>query len=93
LGYNPIGAILQSMGPTVTAHLSQQTLATLTGQAFFPNAIADPFMSALRATFYLSAILCFVAAICSALRSKKATNATTGSSENAASTSNKVRDR
>jgi MFS family permease len=71
LGYNPIGTLLQSMGPTVAATLSQNTLNILTGQTFFPNAIASPFMTALTQVFIIGAILCFIAAACSALRGKK----------------------
>ena len=71
LGYNPIGTLLQAMGPTVTASLSQNTLNVLTGQTFFPNAIASPFMTALTQAFIIAAILCFLAAVFSALRGKK----------------------
>jgi MFS family permease len=71
LGYNPIGTLLQGMGPTAAATLSQNTRNILTGQTFFPNAIASPFMTALTQVFIIGAILCFIAAACSALRGKK----------------------
>jgi EmrB/QacA subfamily drug resistance transporter len=71
LGYNPIGTLLQSMGPTITASMPQNTLNILTGQTFFPNAIASPFMTALTEAFIIAAILCFAAAAFSALRGKK----------------------
>jgi hypothetical protein len=71
LGYNPIKTLLQTMGPTITSSLPQNTLATLTSQSFFPNAISGPFMTALTEAFIIAAILCFAAAICSALRGKK----------------------
>jgi MFS family permease len=71
LGYNPVGTILHTMGPTVAASLPQKTMNILTGQTFFPNAIASPFMSALTTAFIISALLCFLAAMFSALRGKK----------------------
>jgi EmrB/QacA subfamily drug resistance transporter len=67
LGYNPIGTLLQGMGP-IAAGLPQITMTTLTGQTFFPNTIAAPFMSALTLAFIIAAILCFLAAVFSALR-------------------------
>jgi EmrB/QacA subfamily drug resistance transporter len=70
LGYNPISTILQSMGAAASA-IPQHTLSILKGQAFFPNAIAQPFMSALTTAFIIGAVLCFLAAVCSALRGKK----------------------
>ena len=71
LGYNPIGTLLQSMGPAVTSGLSASTYGTLTSQSFFPNAISGPFMTALTEAFVIAAVLCFAAAVCSALRGKK----------------------
>jgi len=71
LGYNPVGTLLNSMGPSVAANLPQNTLNTITGQTFFPNAISSPFMTALTTAFIIGAILCFLAAICSGLRGKK----------------------
>ena len=71
LGYNPIGTLLQSMGPAVTSSIPQHTLSVITGQTFFPNAISAPFMTALTEAFIIAAILCFAAALCSALRGKK----------------------
>ena len=71
LGYNPIHTLLQGMGPAVSASLSQNTLNILQGPSFFPNAIASPFMTALTQAFIIAAILCFAAAICSALRGKQ----------------------
>ncbi len=73
LGYNPIGTMLHGMGP-IAAGLPQSTLNTLTSQTFFPNAIATPFMTALTTAFIFAAILCFLAAVFSALRGKKTTS-------------------
>ncbi len=70
LGYNPIGTMLTSMGSVASA-LPESTRAILEGQTFFPNAIATPFMSALTIAFILAAVLCFLAAVFSALRGSK----------------------
>ncbi|MCW3999296.1 MAG: MFS transporter [Candidatus Bathyarchaeota archaeon] len=70
LGYNPIGTLLQSMG-SVASGLPASTLNVLQGQTFFPNAIAAPFMSALTVAFILAAVLCFLAALFSAMRGSK----------------------
>ena len=70
LGYNPIGVLLPQQ--TLT-HLgvSQANQATLLGKTFFPNLISAPFMDGLRIVFYMSAILCVVAAVASLLRGKR----------------------
>jgi EmrB/QacA subfamily drug resistance transporter len=70
LGYNPIHTLLQSMGPTIVSTIPQHTIDVLQGQTFFPNAIANPFMSALTIAFVIAAVLCFLAAVCSGLRGK-----------------------
>jgi hypothetical protein len=46
----------------------------LTGSTFFPNAISSPFMTALREAFIIGAVMCVIAAVCSALRGRKYTN-------------------
>ncbi len=69
LGYNPMGTILNSMG--LTASLPQNLVSQLTGQTFFPTAIATPFMSALGLSFLFAAIMCFIAAVFSAMRGPK----------------------
>ena len=70
LGYNPIGTLLQSMG-SMASTIPTNTLSVLTGRSFFPNAIASPFMAALTQAFIIGAVLCFAAAVCSALRGEK----------------------
>ncbi len=70
LGYNPMSTLLQALGPAASA-LPQHTVSVLTSPSFFPNAISGPFMSALTEAFVIGAALCFIAAICSALRGKK----------------------
>jgi MFS family permease len=76
LGYNPVATILQGMGSAVTSALSPSALSTLTGPTFFANAISNPFMSALGEAFLIGAVLCFAAAILSALKVKKTTEPT-----------------
>ena len=71
LGYNPIHTLLLGMGPAIVNNIPVNTIAVLEGQTFFPTAIASPFMTALTEAFIFAAILCFLAAICSALRGKK----------------------
>ncbi len=70
LGYNPIDTILTMMG-SLASGLPASTLAVLHEATFFPNAISGPFMSALSVAFVVAAILCFLAAVCSALRGSK----------------------
>jgi hypothetical protein len=82
LGYNPIGTLLQGMGPVVTASIPQHTLTVLKGQTFFPNVIASPFMNALTEAFVIAAVLCFTAAVFSALRGKNNGYCANGKAEN-----------
>jgi EmrB/QacA subfamily drug resistance transporter len=70
LGYNPIGTMLQGMG-SIAAGLPDATRSILEGQTFFPNAISTPFMSALTIAFIIAAVLCFLAAVFSAMRGPK----------------------
>ena len=71
LGYNPMQSILSD--PKLAAVVSQIPLATrdyLTGQTFFPTAIAPAFVSALDLSFYIGAALSIAAALASLLRGK-----------------------
>jgi hypothetical protein len=74
LSNTTIGTMLQALGPAVTSALPQNVLSVLTGQTFFPNAIETPFMGALGQTFLFAAVLCFLAAACSAMSGKKLVN-------------------
>ena len=71
LGYNPVGTILQSLPASLVSSIPKATIDYLTGSTFFPNAISSPFMTALREAFIIGAIMCVVAAVCSALRGAK----------------------
>lgn len=67
LGYNPIGTLL---GP-ILPHLSHAKAAYLTGRAFFPQLISDPFMTGLRAAFMFAIAASLVATAASWLRGGK----------------------
>jgi hypothetical protein len=71
LGYNPVQSILSQVPTSVVKSIPQLTLSNLTGQTFFPTAIAPAFMSALRLSFYIGAALSVAAAVASLLRGKK----------------------
>jgi EmrB/QacA subfamily drug resistance transporter len=68
LGYNPIQVLIP---PQVLAAISPQNQAILLGKAFFPNLISDPFLVGLKAVFYVSAVMCLVAALASLLRGRR----------------------
>ena len=70
LGYNPIGVLLP---PATLTHLgvSSANQAILLGKQVFPNLISSPFMVGLRAVFLISAAMCVIAAIASALRGQR----------------------
>lgn len=68
LGYNPMSTLLP---PNVLHALSSANQANLLGHTFFPNLISPPFSIGLHGVFYLSAAMCFVAALASFLRGKR----------------------
>jgi MFS family permease len=75
LGYNPVGSIitqLQNSPQTaqLVASIPQQTMSYITGNSFFPNAIAPAFMNALAFVFYIGLGLSLAAALSSLLRGK-----------------------
>jgi EmrB/QacA subfamily drug resistance transporter len=74
LGYNPVGTILLGLPHALVASIPSITYTYITGTVFFPTAISSPFMVALREAFFVGAVMCFVAAMCSALRGKKYVN-------------------
>ncbi|MGD0204397.1 MAG: MFS transporter [Candidatus Bathyarchaeia archaeon] len=71
LGYNPVATILHTLPASLVSSIPNATLNYLTGSTFFPNAISAPFMTALREAFIIGAMMCVVAAVCSALRGGK----------------------
>jgi ABC-type antimicrobial peptide transport system permease subunit len=74
LGYNPVATILQGLPASLLNAMPKATIDFLTGSSFFPNAISSPFMAALRVAFIIGAVMCVIAAVCSALRGKKYVN-------------------
>ncbi|MGH2487689.1 MAG: MFS transporter [Ktedonobacterales bacterium] len=68
LGYNPIQQLLP---PPVLHAISPANQATLLGKTFFPGLISSPFMSGMRVVFYVSAVLCLIAAAASLLRGRQ----------------------
>jgi EmrB/QacA subfamily drug resistance transporter len=68
LGYNPMSKLLPA---NVLHALPAQNQATLLGHAFFPNLISPPFLLGLHAAFYISAAMCLIAAMASALRGRR----------------------
>jgi len=65
LGYNPIQTLA---GPHTLATLSAHNQAVLTGRAFFPHLISDPFRHGLHVAFAFAIVACLVAAATSMLR-------------------------
>ncbi|MDG6935060.1 MAG: MFS transporter [Nitrososphaerota archaeon] len=75
LGYNPVSSILSQLADSpgtasIVTSIPQQTMSYITGNSFFPNAIAPAFMSALQLAFYIGMGLSLAAAISSLLRGK-----------------------
>jgi MFS family permease len=68
LGYNPMATLVPA---NVLHALPLGRQAVLLGHGFFPNLISSPFMIGLHGVFYLSAAMCFVAAVASFLRGKR----------------------
>jgi MFS family permease len=64
LGYNPIAALLKGVGVN-TASLPAGDLSALTGKAFFPQLISDPFHAGLIIVFVTAAILSVIGAAAS----------------------------
>ena len=81
LGYNPVATILHSLPSSVVSSIPTSTMSYITGSTFFPNAISSPFMTALREAFIIGAVMCIIAAICSAFRGGKYVHEGTKSAE------------
>jgi EmrB/QacA subfamily drug resistance transporter len=67
LGYNPIASGLSSQ---LLSQIPTSALQTIEAPAFFANAIAPAFVSALHLAFYIGAGISIVAAVASAFRGK-----------------------
>jgi MFS family permease len=70
LGYNPIAALLKGVKVPLSS-LSSGDAATLTGKAFFPQLISEPFHSGLIIVFVTAAILSVIGAAASILAGGK----------------------
>jgi len=67
LGYNPMGTLLPL---NVQQALPTAKRTVLLGHEFFPNLISYPMSIGLHSDFYLSVVMCLVAALASLLRGK-----------------------
>ncbi len=65
LGYNPLQHLL---GAHALAAVGHQSAAVLTGRAFFPELISEPFKTGLHETFAFAIVACLIAAAASLLR-------------------------
>ncbi|TSE01268.1 MFS transporter [Skermania sp. ID1734] len=68
LGYNPIASLL---GPHTLAQLPPAHASYLTGRAFFPELISEPFAHGLTVAFGFAIAACLIAALASWLRGGK----------------------
>jgi MFS family permease len=75
LGYNPLKTLL---GPQILSHLSPADAARLTGHAYFPALISDPFKHGLVVVLTFSIVMCLIAAGASWLRGGKYVHETDG---------------
>jgi MFS family permease len=65
LGYNP----MEKLVPAATLHaLPAGQAAQITGKSFFPELLADPFMTGLRIAFSAAMVMCLIAAAASWMR-------------------------
>ena len=70
LGYNPMSTLLPL---SVQNALPAAKRAVLLGHSFFPNLVSYPLSVGLHSVFYLSAVMCLIAALTSLLRGKAQT--------------------
>jgi EmrB/QacA subfamily drug resistance transporter len=71
LGYNPVAMIIAALPASVMSAIPASTLAALSSSFWFPSTLGVAFLPSLRTTFYIGAVLCFMAAILSALRGER----------------------
>jgi len=62
LGYNPMGELVP---PAALAALPKANVAIITGNRFFPELLAEPFMIGIKIAFSISILLCLGAALAS----------------------------
>lgn len=71
LGYNPVAMVIAALPTSIMSEIPGSTLAALSSSTWFPSTLGVAFLPSLRMTFYLGAVLCFIAAILSALRGER----------------------
>lgn len=67
-GYNPMGSILSTMDSRIVNAIPQQVMNMLTSSYWFPQTLQQAFMTALRVSFIIGAVLSGIAAVLSAMR-------------------------
>ncbi|MBO0912893.1 MFS transporter [Streptomyces laculatispora] len=78
LGYNPVRSLL---GPETLAQLPASHADYLTGRAFFPTLISEPFEQGLSVAFDFAIVACLVAAVVSLLRGGRYVNGETATAK------------
>jgi MFS family permease len=68
LGYNPVQSLLGSQS---AAHVSSAQWSTLTGKAFFPHLLSQPFHHGLVIVFAVATAMSLIAAVFSILRGQR----------------------
>lgn len=68
LGVNPMGLVLQQLGPYLPAPISSSVVQTLTSKPFFPTAIAPAFLDGVREALLVAGALTLIGTVISLLR-------------------------
>jgi MFS family permease len=83
LGDNPIKALVSQIDPQQLQPGSGVDVTTLTGRAFFPHLIAEPFRHGLAIAFGVSIVMLLIAAVASLLRGERYVHADAMGAESA----------
>jgi MFS family permease len=70
LGYNPMRSVLGSLSSSVVHSIGGSMITTLESTTWFPTVVGPPFMSALKLSFFICAIVAVIASVVAALRGK-----------------------
>jgi nitrate/nitrite transporter NarK len=81
LGYNPVQMLLSGLPAATYNSISSTTLSTLTGITWFPHTLAQAFLPSLQLSFFIGAVLCFIAAVLSAMRGERYVHGVNGKNE------------
>ncbi len=71
LGINPMGVLLQQMGPMLPVQIPGSVAATLTSKGFFPTAIAPAFLEGVRESLAVAGTLTAAGALVSLMRGER----------------------